>query len=50
MSIKNIFVIIVSLAVMSCTDKGAVNEHSGEDSVILPRVIIILPGMMKQPE
>ena len=39
MSIKNIFVIIVSLAVMSCTDKGAVNEHSGEDSVILPRVI-----------
>lgn len=39
MSIKNIFVIIVSLAVMSCTDKGAVNEHSGADSVILPRVI-----------
>ena len=38
MSIKNIFAIIISLAVISCTDKEAVNEHSGADSVILPRV------------
>ena len=38
MSIKNIFAIIVSLAVISCTDKEAMNEHSGADSVILPRV------------
>ena len=38
MSIKNILAIIVSLAVISCTDKEAMNEHSGADSVILPRV------------
>ena len=38
MSIKNILAIIVSLAVISCTDKEAMNEHSGADSVILPCV------------
>ena len=38
MSIKNILAIIVSLAVISCADKEAMNEHSGADSVILPRV------------
>ena len=38
MSIKNIFAIIVSLAVISCTDKGVMNEQAGTASVILPRV------------
>lgn len=38
MSIKNIFAIIVSLAVISCTDKGVMNEQAGTVSVILPRV------------
>ena len=38
MSIKNILAIIVSFAVISCTDKEAMNEHSGADPVILPRV------------
>ena len=38
MSIKNIFAIIVSLAVISCADKEVMNELNGADSVILPRV------------
>ena len=38
MSIKNIFAMMVSLAVMSCTDKEVINEQNGADSVILPRV------------
>ena len=38
MSIKNIFAIMVSLAVISCTDKGVMNEQAGTVSVILPRV------------
>lgn len=38
MSIKNIFAIIVSLAVVSCTDKEVMNELNGADSVILPHV------------
>ncbi len=38
MSIKNIFAIMVSFAVISCTDKETMNEHNGANSVILPRV------------
>ena len=38
MSIKNIFAIMISLAVMSCTDTEVTNELNGADSVILPRV------------
>lgn len=50
MSIKNIFAIIVSLAVISCADKEVMNELNGADSVILPRVASYnyTSGMMKQ--
>ena len=39
MSIKNIFAIMVSLAVISCTDKEVTNEQNGADSIILPHVV-----------
>ena len=39
MSIKNIFAMMVSLAVMSCTDKEVINEQNGADSIILPHVV-----------